>query len=117
ELAAIPSPPGGEDAVAAVVARYVRDLGLAVEEDDFGNLYTRIEPTTEGMPLFFCAHLDTVPPSGELRPVVEDRVVRHAGGTILGADNKPAVAQMLEGIRRVLAENIGHAGIELVFTR
>lgn len=117
ELAAIPSPPGGEDAVAAVVARYLRDLGLAVDEDDFGNLYARIEPTTEGTPLFFCAHLDTVPPSGELRPVVEDGIVRNAGGTILGADNKAAVAQMLEGVRRVLAENIPHAGIELVLTR
>ena len=117
ELVAIPSPPGGEDAVAAVVARYVRDLGLAVEEDDFGNLYARIDPTTEGTPLFFCAHLDTVPPSGELRPVVEDGIVRNAGGTILGADNKAAVAQMLEGVRRVLAEGIPHAGIELVLTR
>ena len=117
ELAAIPSPPGGEDAVAAVVGRYLRDLGLAVDEDDFGNLYVRIEPTTEGTPLFFCAHLDTVPPSGELRPVVEDGIVRNAGGTILGADNKAAVAQMLEGVRRVLAENLPHAGIELVLTR
>ncbi len=117
ELAAIPSPPGGEDVVAGVVTRYVRDLGLAVEEDDFGNLYARVEPTTEGTPLFFCAHLDTVPPSGELRPVVEDGVVRNAGGTILGADNKAAVAQMLEGVRRVLGESIPHAGIELLFTR
>ena len=117
ELAAHPSPPGGEDGVAAVVARYIRDLGLAVEEDDFGNLYARIEPTTGGTPLFFCAHLDTVPPSGELSPVVEDGIVRNAGGTILGADNKAAVAQMLEGVRRVLAESIPHAGIELVLTR
>jgi tripeptide aminopeptidase len=117
ELAAIPSPPGDEDAVAGVVARYIRDLGLAVEEDDFGNLYAQAEPTADGTPLFFCAHLDTVPPSGELQPVVEDGVVRNAGGTILGADNKAAVAQMLEGVRRVLGENVPHAGIELVLTR
>jgi len=117
ELAAIPSPPGGEDGVAAVVERYLRDLGLVVEGDDFGNLYARIEPTADGAPLFFCAHLDTVPPSGDLRPVVEDGIVRNAGGTILGADNKAAVAQMLEGVRRVLSEGIPHAGIELVLTR
>ena len=43
--------------------------------------------------------------------------MRNAGGTILGGDNKAAVAQMLEGVRRVLAENIPHAGIELVLTR
>ena len=42
--------------------------------------------------------------------------MRNAGGTILGADNKSAVAAMLEGTRRVLAENRPHAGIELLFT-
>jgi tripeptide aminopeptidase len=124
ELAALPTPPGEERAAADVVLRYVRDLGLAADEDEagasigstMGNVYARLEPTAEGTPLFFCAHLDTVPPSGPLEPVVEDGVVRNAGGTILGADNKSAAATMLEGVRRVLAENRPHAGIELLFT-
>jgi tripeptide aminopeptidase len=117
ELAALPTPPGEERAAADVVLRYLRDLGLEPDEDDFGNVYTRLDPTSEGTPLFFCAHLDTVPPSGPLEPVVDDGVLRNAGGTILGADNKAAVVQMLEGVRRVLVENVPHAGIELVFTR
>jgi tripeptide aminopeptidase len=117
ELAALPTPPGEEDAAADVVLRYLRELGLESDEDGFGNVYARLEPTAEGAPLFFCAHLDTVPPDGELRPVVEDGVIRNAGGTILGGDNKAAVVQMLEGARRVLVENVPHAGIELVFTR
>ncbi|HEY8108105.1 MAG TPA: M20/M25/M40 family metallo-hydrolase, partial [Gaiellaceae bacterium] len=124
ELAAIPSPPGEERAVADVVLRYLRDLGLEPDEDGcgpeigstMGNLYARLEPTAAGTPLFFCAHLDTVPPSGRLEPVVDDDVVRNAGGTILGADNKSAVVAMLDGVRRVLAENRPHAGIELLFT-
>ncbi len=117
ELAALPTPPGEERAAADVVLRYLRELGLEPDEDGFGNVYARIEPMVEGTPLFFCAHLDTVPPSGELRPVVEDGLIRNAGGTILGADNKAAVVQMLEGVRRVLAENVLHAGVELLFTR
>src|SRR5919112_5124477 len=126
ELAAIASPPGEERPVADAVARYLRDLGLSVNEDDagaavgstIGNLYCRVEPTGNGggTPIFLCAHLDTVPPEGSLEPVVEDGVVRNAGGTILGADNKAAVAAMLEGTRRVLAEGRPHAGIELLFT-
>ena len=68
------------------------------------------------MPLFFCAHLDTVPPEGPIEPVVEDGVVRNAAGTILGADNKAAVAAMLEAVRRVVQEGLPHAGIELLFT-
>ena len=125
ELAALPSPPGEERVVADRVTAYLRDLGLDVTEDDAGerigsnagNVYTRIEATAEtGTPLFFCAHLDTVPPEGAIEPVVDDGVIRNAAGTILGADNKAAVAVMLEATRRLLSENRPHAGIELLFT-
>jgi tripeptide aminopeptidase len=124
ELAAIPSPPGEERAVADAVTRYLRDLGLSSDEDDagaqvgstMGNILARVEPTTEGTPVFLCAHLDTVPPTGAIEPVVDDGVIRNAAGTILGADNKSAVAVMLDATRRVLAESRPHAGIELLFT-
>ena len=125
DLAAVPSPPGEERDVADRVSSYLRDLGLEVSEDDAGerigstagNLYARVEPSGEGgTPLFFCAHLDTVPPEGAIEPVVEDGVIRNAAGTILGADNKAAVAVMLAATRRVLSENRPHAGIELLFT-
>ena len=124
ELTAIPSPPGEERGVADVVLRYLRGLGLEPDEDSCGprigstagNVYARLEPTAEGTPIFLCAHMDTVPPDGRLEPVVEDGLVRNAGGTILGCDNKAAVTAMLEGVRRVIAENVPHAGIELVFT-
>jgi tripeptide aminopeptidase len=124
ELAAIPSPPGEERAVADVVTAYLRDLGLAADEDDagakvdstIGNIFARVDATAEGTPIFLCAHLDTVPPVGPIEPVVDEGVVRNTGGTILGADNKSAVAAMLDATRRVLAENRPHAGIELLFT-
>src|SRR6266550_2566449 len=112
ELAALPSPPGEERAVADVVIGYLRDLGLSVDEDDAGPKVG----SNSGNPIFLCAHLDTVTPEGPIEPVIEDGVVRNAGGTILGADNKSAVAAMLEGMRRVLAEHRPHAGVELLFT-
>jgi tripeptide aminopeptidase len=124
DLAAVPSPPGEERPVADLVMRYVRDCGLEIDEDGcgpaigstMGNLYARVEPTAAGEPLFLCAHLDTVPPTAHIEPVVDEGVVRNAAGTILGADNKAAVAAMLEATRRVLTENRPHAGIELLFT-
>jgi tripeptide aminopeptidase len=125
ELAAIPSPPGEERQVADRVAAYLGEAGLPFDEDStgpqtgsaIGNLYVRLEPTAPGTPIFLCAHLDTVPPQGPLQPVVgEDGVVRNAGGTILGADNKSAVASMLDAARRVAEEGRPHAGLELVFT-
>ena len=127
ELAALPSPSGEERAVADAVSLYLRDLALAVEEDGAGskvgstsgNLLCRLEPhgtNGGGVPLFLCAHLDTVPPEGAIEPVVEEGLVRNAAGTILGADNKAAVAVMLEAVRVIVVEGRPHAGIELVFT-
>src|SRR2546421_5816817 len=126
QLAAMASPPGDGRAVADAVIRYLGGLGLTVDEDragttvgsNIGNLYCRLEPTNgSGTPIFLCAHLDTVPPTAAIEPVIDDDgVIRNAGGTILGADNKSAVATMLEGTRRVLSENRPHGGIELLFT-
>src|SRR5262245_49035430 len=84
-----------------------------------GNVYCRLEPTGEvtGEPLFLCAHLDTVPPEAAIEPVVgEDEVVRNAAGTILGADNKSAVAAMLEATARLVEGGRPHSGLELLFT-
>lgn len=126
ELAAIPSPPGEERDVADRITAELGALGLGVEEDGCGpeigstagNLYARLEPTAAngGTPLFFCAHLDTVPPDGPIVPVVEEGIVRNSAGTILGADNKAAIVAMVEAVRRVVDEGRPHAGIELVFT-
>jgi tripeptide aminopeptidase len=124
-LARIPTPPGSERAAADRVRAYLEGLRLDVDEDaagqrigsSAGNLLCRLPPSTGGgLPIFLCAHLDTVPPSGPIEPVVEDGVVRNATGTILGADNKAAVAVMLEAARRVVEEAVPHAGVELVFT-
>ena len=124
DLAAVPSPPGNERGVADLVLRYLADCGLEPDEDgagpgigsNAGNIYARLEPTAAGEPLLFCAHLDTVPPTAAIEPVVEDGTVRNVAGTILGADDKSAVAAMLEAARSVLAESRPHAGIELLFT-
>ena len=126
ELAAIESPPGEERAVADRVIAELRGLGLEVDEDGagaaigstIGNLLCRLPGRADGgTPVFFCAHLDTVPPQGPLEPVVgEDGIVRNAGGTILGADDKSAVVAMIEAARRIVEEGRPHAGVELLFT-
>jgi tripeptide aminopeptidase len=125
ELAVLPSPSTAERKVADRVIVYLRALDLQVDEDDagerlgstMGNLYCRLEPTEDGgTPVFLCAHLDTVPPTAAIDPTLDDGVIRNAGGTILGADNKSAVAVMLEAARRVVEEKRPHAGVELLFT-
>ena len=125
ELARIPSPSGKERAAANYVLAYLRGLGLDPREDgsaplvpsESGNIVCRLPGAQDGgVPVMLCSHLDTVPPQGPIEPVVTDGVVRNAAGTILGADNKSAVAAMLEAARRIVKEHRPHAGVELVFT-
>jgi tripeptide aminopeptidase len=125
ELCAIPSPPGQERAVADRVIRELDAIGLEWDEDGCGpaigstaaNVLCRLPGKSDGgLPIFLCAHFDTVPLDGELAPIVEDGVVRNAGGTILGADDKSALAVMLEAARRIVEEGRPHAGVELLFT-
>jgi tripeptide aminopeptidase len=125
ELCALPSPSGQERAVADRVTRELDAIGLAWDEDDSGpaigsdtgNVLCRLPGRgSDGVPIFLCAHFDTVPLTGPLEPVVADGVVRNAGGTILGADNKSALVVMLEAARRIVDEGRPHAGVELLFT-
>lgn len=121
-LCEIPSPTGQEAAVAADVRSELESLGLDVSEDDAavpagagcGNLLARIPGSGPGW-VAFCAHLDTVPHDGPIEVVLEDGVYRSAGDTILGADNKAAVAVLVElAVRH--ARSPAATGIELLFT-
>jgi tripeptide aminopeptidase len=125
ELCAIPSPPGQERAVADRILRELDAIGLEWDEDGCGpaigstagNVLCRLPANAAGgVPIFLCAHFDTVPLDGDLRPVLDDGIVRNAGGTILGADDKSALAVMVEAARRIVEDERPHAGVELLFT-
>jgi tripeptide aminopeptidase len=121
-LCAIPSPFGSERACADYVAQELRSMGLDVEEDgaaaeagaECGNLLARI-PGRGERTILLCAHLDTVPEDGTIEPVLVDGAWESAGDTILGADNKAAVAVLLEVARRCAVES-SPVGLELLFT-
>lgn len=109
-LCRMPSPTGDERAVADWVAAELRGLGLDVTSDaaggaigsNAGNLLARIGgsgPET----LLLCAHMDTVPPTAQLDPVRRDGGWQNASPGIIGADNKAALAAMIELARMLTA--------------
>lgn len=140
ELCEISSPTGEERAIADRVIGELRDLGLEVYEDDAaeragsgaGNIVAHLpgrhQPGGDNDSwLMFCAHLDTVPHDGPIRVKRDENdVYRSVGETILGADNKAAVAVLLElaagwsGTGPAGGDLLGTAGppvgLELVFT-
>ena len=123
-LCRIESPSGRERACADWVARELRALGLEVDEDDAGpragseagNLLTRI-PGSSSNSILLCAHLDTVPLTAPVEPVLVDDGWENANDGILGADNKSAVAILLELARRLRRDlSAVPVGVELLFT-
>jgi tripeptide aminopeptidase len=123
-LCRIESPSGHERACADWAAAELRAMGLQVEEDgagraagsDAGNLLARL-PGASAASILLCAHLDTVPLTAPVEPVMVDGGWENANDGILGADNKAAVAVMLELVRSLAARPAPPpVGIELVLT-
>jgi tripeptide aminopeptidase len=123
-LCAIPSPTGDERAVADWIIGELSALGLEVDEDaagptvgsNAGNLLARIAGAGERT-LMFCSHMDTVPLAAPVVPVRHEDGWQNANEGILGADNKAAVAAMVE-LARMLAggERRPAVNVELLFT-
>jgi tripeptide aminopeptidase len=121
-LCEIPSPTGQEREVADAVIAELRELGLDVQEDDAagraragaGNIVARL-PGANGRWVMFSGHLDTVPHDAPVEVVLDDGVFRSRGETILGADNKAALAVLLELVARH-RDKPPPAGIELLLT-
>jgi tripeptide aminopeptidase len=123
-LCRIDSPSGRERACANWVSAELRRIGLDVDEDDAGpaagsdagNLLSRIDGT-EDRSIALCAHLDTVPLAAPVEPVLVNGGWENANDGILGADNKAAVAVMLELARRMKSTpQPPPIGVELIFT-
>ncbi|MBV8217891.1 MAG: M20/M25/M40 family metallo-hydrolase [Solirubrobacterales bacterium] len=132
ELCRIESPSGHERACADWITNELRGMGLEVAEDDAGprvgsdagNLLARI-PGAGADSILLCAHIDTVPLTAPVEPVRVDGGWTNANDGILGADNKSAVAVILEVARRLTggagAPSSGGGGappvgVEVLFT-
>jgi tripeptide aminopeptidase len=123
ELCRIESPSGRERACADWVSARLSGMGLEVLEDssapavgsDAGNLLARI-PGSSPESVLLCAHMDTVPLAAPVEPVLVEGAWENAHEGILGADNKSAVAVILELARRFTNGAVPPVGIELLFT-
>jgi len=108
EAVRVDSPSGEEARFGAWCERRLAALGFDVRFDgtgpatgsDCGNLIAERPGAADGLTVVLSAHLDTVGPGRGIDPVVGGGVVRSAGDTILGADDKAGVAAILEALER-----------------
>jgi tripeptide aminopeptidase len=120
ELVRIDSPTFQEQAICRRLAADLAALGLPVENDGtgrdgVGNLIARLDGGP-GLPIALSAHFDNVQPGEGIEPVVEDAIVRSAGDTILGADDKAGVAAILEALQVIREAGLPHPPLEIVLT-
>ena len=118
ELAKIPSPSLKEDNVIEYIKSYCATLGLSTKQDEYGNIYLKLNATDETKkPLILSAHMDVVGGDEEVRIIKEDNIIKTDGTRTLGADNKAGIASILKLFETVKNSNAPHGGLEALFTR
>lgn len=125
DLVRIDSEAGDERKIADRLKQDLKELGVSVEEDNAhqtlpsnaGNLVATAKGTvTTAAPIMLCAHMDTVVPGKNVKPVVDGKVIHTDGNTILGGDDKSGIAIIFEVLRTAKEQGIALPDIELVFT-
>jgi len=81
-----------------------------------GNLIARFKGNKNVPPLLLNAHMDTVEPGRGVVPVLKDGIFTSDGTTILGADDKSAIAVLIEIMTVLKENNMPYGPIEIVLT-
>jgi len=125
ELVKIDSISREERNLADFLIEKLEDFGLDVIVDqagekvksNSGNIIARLKGNIKkATPIMFSAHMDTVVPGKNIEPICEGKKIVSSGKTILGADDKAAIAALLEVLHIIKENNILCSDIEIVFS-
>jgi tripeptide aminopeptidase len=83
---------------------------------DTGNLIARIQGNRNVPPLMLNAHMDTVEPGIGVKPQSKNGVFSSDGSTVLGADDKSAIAIIIETLHILHENKLPHGPLEIVIT-
>jgi len=86
-----------EDPVVDALRPQLDRLGVQLSVDEHHNVlgyWSGKGELQNRAPIMLCAHMDTVQPTPTMEPVLRDGSVCSDGSSVLGADDKAAVAQM-----------------------
>ncbi|WP_020675973.1 M20/M25/M40 family metallo-hydrolase [Geopsychrobacter electrodiphilus] len=122
--ATIESPSFKEAGMADYLRQRFAEFGATLQEDQAAakvggqcnNLIFRLAGKNPGAPLLLSAHMDTVGPTEGLCPVLENGVFRSAGNTILGADDKSGIVEIIEALEVLREQQIEHVPLEIAIT-
>ncbi|OGD31481.1 hypothetical protein A2V94_07610 [Candidatus Atribacteria bacterium RBG_16_35_8] len=127
ELLKIKSPSKNEREIVDYVCHELEGLKLEVRIDNCGKkigsntgniiaLYRANNPSG-GKPIFLTAHLDTVSVNGDIIPVIKKGIISNKNkDSILGGDDKIAVAAIIEAIKVIKEKKLATGDIYILLT-
>jgi len=118
-IAAIDSYYPNEDEVAEILRSRLERVGMQFVADEHRNLLGYWPGTgalADHEPILLCAHMDTVMPTEGMQPVIRDGVIHTDGSSVLGADDKAAVAAIVEAAEAISDAELPHPPVEVLFT-
>jgi len=110
--------------VALALEEILTGMGAAVYYDtakekvngNCSNLVAKFKGTVDAEPIFLSGHMDTVGPGKGITVRFKDGIFTSDGTTILGADDKSAIAIILEVMDVIFENKIDYPPVEIVFT-
>lgn len=115
EMVKIPSEAPDDQKFVSYMENIWKNMGAKTRKDSYGNLVATFsaKKSSKTQAIAFATHADTVKPGIGIEPVVKNGMITSNGKTILGGDDKAAIAEITETI--LCAEK--HPPIELILTR
>ncbi len=100
DMVRVDSESGDEARFMAWLVPRLEEIGARAQLDAYGNLIAALPAKhSSAVPVLLSCHGDTVKPGKGIQPVLDAGVIRSAGDTILGSDDKAGIAEMLETLR------------------
>jgi tripeptide aminopeptidase len=123
-LSEIDSESGNEKNICLQIKKIMESLGCETIIDDAGkkagsntgNLIAKFKGNKSKEPIMLNAHMDTVKPGKGVKAILKDGVFTSDGTTVLGADDKSAIAILIEALKVIVENRLDCGPIEFVFT-
>lgn len=119
ELLMIDSPSFHERDKGKCTRKKAGEAGCEVEIQGYDgsfNIIARNQGSSGAPLLMVSGHMDTIEPTEGIEFSVDDVLIRSTGMTVLGAEDKSAIAQILEALTVLHEQKIPNGRLEIVFT-
>jgi len=120
ELVKVNSPSFKEREIGELLWEMLKKAGCTVEFQEYDGSFNIIAlkaGTKPGIPpLILSGHMDTIEPTEGITLSNENGVIRTTGKTVLGADDKSALAEILEALMVLGERDLPHGDLEIVFS-